>query len=373
MEKLIIDGVEVEIHRNYFDNGKVQKEWTQTLYELHGYSKEYYENGNIKIHNEYRHNKNYLISSHWYSSGQKKQEIIRENENYFRQDYFESGKLKLRVKVSKELKFVGESTFYFENGNIEHKELYDISGQNIGESFSYFENGKPCLFGKYENGVFLRISQWNSEGVQVIKGGKGLIELKDTEGKTIQREIYANGTLNGECLYFKNGLLKTTVNYENGKQNGKTISYYNNGKIKEILTFVNGEIVYEERNLPKYEKPKLESSVYVFLPEKRNSNNVIIDQKIPEIENLREVIQNIEVNENIYKECDNEGVLTEVYRVKIDKDGVLTRYVRSSGSIIHTELLEKALKSLRFKIKTVDDFETEIWLKFDFRLINDSN
>lgn len=373
MEKLIIEGIEVEVQRNYHDNGTINNEWTQTPYDLHGYSKEYYEDGKIKTHREFRNGKEYLVSSRWFPGGQKASEITREEDNYYRLDYFENGGIKLKAKVSPELKFNGEYISYFENGNKQCIMTYDQSGKTVGDFFDFFDTGAPDTVGRYENENLILTSKWNSEGYHIIKEGQGVIEIKDANNNLAQREVFEAGVRHGECLYYTNGILERSVNYVKGIQHGKYISFYKNSKPKEILVFKSGELVEEHRSLPKYDKPKIQSELTVFLPRNRDSGNQVIKQQIPLITNSREVLDSVEVGPEVYKDSDNESVLSEVFRLKIDFKGSVSEFVRSSGSIIPTSLLEKAIRNIHFDVTTIDNLDSEVWIKFDFSLTNNES
>jgi len=121
MEKSIIDGIEVEIHRNYYETGELNQEWLQTIYELHGYHKTFY----------------FLTN--------KKQGI-------------------------------GNRTDWYDNENLKFKLIYtDSTGKN-GSQITYYENSDTCLSAKYVNDVFYVVDFYDTERKQTLKKGNGYIE-----------------------------------------------------------------------------------------------------------------------------------------------------------------------------------------------------
>lgn len=368
MEQLIIDGEEVEIHRNYYDNGQLANEWTQTRWDIHGYSKEFYENGQLRSHTEYKNGKPYRWKIQYYPDGQVKSRIAEENGLCCLWEYYENGAIKHKGTVNDDLKFTGMHHSYYENGQIQCQEPYDENGQLNGEMAEFYENGQPSLTGRYEQNVLHRTNQWLPDGTQVIRDGTGLIELKDHEGKLISRESYVNGLLHGYCEYYHAQGLQNSVHYESGALHGEMIYWYRNGRPKDILLYRNGELIDEKRHLPKYDHPAVKANMTVFLPEKSDQQHRLIPQEPPEIVNLETVMNNIEVKPDIFSSYDNEGVLTEVYRLSTNMDGSVNNYTRSMGSIIPVELLEKALQSIRFDMSTLADKDGEIWVRFDFNL-----
>lgn len=73
MEKIIVDKIEVEIHRNYYETGELNQEWLQTTYELHGYHKTFYKNGQLKEYVEYRKNKWFGVDNRYFENGKIEQ------------------------------------------------------------------------------------------------------------------------------------------------------------------------------------------------------------------------------------------------------------------------------------------------------------
>ena len=63
---------------------------------------------------------------------------------------------------------------------------------------------------------------------------------KVSEGR--DRLYYLNGKQDGKWIsFYKNGNIKSIINWKDGKLNGKAYEYYENGKVLREETYVNGE------------------------------------------------------------------------------------------------------------------------------------
>ncbi len=374
MDKTIIDNIEVEILRNYFDNGNVNKEWTQTMYDLHGYSKEYYLSGQIKRHSEYRNGKKWKIDSVWYENGKIKQ-VIQETEDveiFYKLEYYENGSIKSKCIVNEELKTVGEFFEYYENGNLSFICNYNKNGQLEGKSTLYFENGVVQQEAKHENGLYYLLNYWNDESEQLIKDGKGTMVKYDEKGTLISKEDFINGLRNGTSFSYKDGCLSYRANYVNGKSEGATYFYYPNGKIKEIIHMKDGVMKETERNFPMYENPVLLKNISIKPQDRRDKDNhLIIPEIYPELINTKHILDNLPLTPAIYENHSQDLDITEVYRVTLTPEGNVDSFVRSVGSGFPVrEEIEASFNLMRFDMKnqTIEGVDNEIWITFKFYL-----
>ena len=129
-----------------YDNGHIQmkSEYNDKLMkEKNGMFAFYYENGTIQTKGEYLVNKK---NGKWTS-------------------YYENGKIKSEeIYVNDEKN--GKSVLYFENGNIEEEGEYTNDKKN-GYWISYCEEGYKFSRTKYENGKYIEVIYWNSEGKEI--------------------------------------------------------------------------------------------------------------------------------------------------------------------------------------------------------------
>jgi antitoxin component YwqK of YwqJK toxin-antitoxin module len=144
----------------------------------------------------------------------------------------------------------GKSVWYTFDGRIESFERYK-NGKQDGGSYSYFDNrqlrhkfnhkdglehGSQTKY--YENGQ-LEYSYNTLEG----KVTDNFIETFYKNGRLKSRVNYSNGKWNGESVhYYSNGNLETKTKYKNGKADGREVSYFENGTIESITENKNGKM-----------------------------------------------------------------------------------------------------------------------------------
>lgn len=368
--RIKIDGIEVEILRNYHPNGQVNNEWTQTTNDLHGYSRSYYENGQLKSDTKYVKGKKQESDTHWYENGRIKRKIEFEDGQYTLREYYEYGQIKEESQVSKLLFRNGLSVLYFANGQIQVKSNYNKEGKSIGEFRSYFQDGSPAVEAKYDNGHFIIMNQWSQDGELLISNGEGTLKSYNNNGSLKAIEEYKNGLRNGNSELYKNGKLNFKATYVNGKSEGETIWYYPNGNVKEIIHMKGGIMTHAERNFPMFTNPILKKSIDVKPSERRDENNALITiDTFPTLENEIEILQGISLSTSMYEGKPQDLTATEVYRVTLNELGKVTDFTKSVGSgYATTEEIEQVFSLMQFDMKnqTTEMIKNQILITFKF-------
>jgi len=130
---------------------------------------------------------------------------------------------------------------------------FDAQGRRTGVWKKYYDNKNIRYEGQFEAGkeigVFNYYGELNSKQPTIVKtfseaGGTAQVTFFYDDG-ILQSEGSMNGTNRiGKWLYYNtNG--KTIIseeNYENGLLNGTSTTYFDSGKITEVLTYKNGEL-----------------------------------------------------------------------------------------------------------------------------------
>ncbi len=149
------------LHQEFYSNGKRESEFVIKDGTIEGISRHWYANGQLKFYSKYKNGQlidtsiTYLENGQitffeifkngksiknisYYDNGQVQSETynpINPNENNFRKDYHENGKLKFQTIISNST-FNGEGIYYDYNGNIEYKGNYK-DGQKEGIWFKF--------------------------------------------------------------------------------------------------------------------------------------------------------------------------------------------------------------------------------------------
>jgi len=201
--------------------------------------------------------------------------------------YHEDGKTGEWLKINPDLEInlpKSHSTYFFPNGRryIE-LEVIDSFPNRIVKFFNKDDRLIRTLHykldliinKKYENGYykgyFSNLGQLQSEGLiknDMMQGKWKFYRKEDNSLKQIVE--YRNDTLHGiREDYWNNGKLKTMLNNEKGKQNGKAKHYYATGEIEETNFLKDGKL--HGISIRSYPNGKLESICDYWLGESRDT------------------------------------------------------------------------------------------------------
>ena len=186
-----------------------------------GTLKSYYENGNPKeiIH---------------YLNGEQSSERI---------EYYENGNKKFSISKSDNAKGYLHSHFY-ENGNLKSTEIYVSEHERDGKWIQYYPNGKMKSETEFIKKKFFVQNCWKEDGTQIMKNGTGLYinEYSPWKG-LIQRteQEYLNFKRHGKQYSYDNDKISLYQEMVQGKENGITKSYDDNGNLTEETIYENGK------------------------------------------------------------------------------------------------------------------------------------
>jgi antitoxin component YwqK of YwqJK toxin-antitoxin module len=255
--------------KEYFLDGKLNKELNYKNGLLDGYYKEYYDNGSLKLTLLYQEGK--LVSN----VDEVQSKAIEKDE------VFDNGNIKHTGLYIND-KPVGIHKEYKSDGNIEMAFIYNDSsalvakgiinedGKRDGNWEEYYSNGKILSKGDYKNN--LRNGQWNffyingsKEQTGEFVNGKynGLWKWYYSDGSIWKEEEYYNGLREGFYTEYdmldniivqgefvegeKDGEWTTIINdnkavgkYVNGLMDGKWKYFYDNGNVLFEGNFIQG-------------------------------------------------------------------------------------------------------------------------------------
>ena len=135
-----------------------------------------------------------------------------------------------------------ESREYYENGNIEEEMFF--TGGTITMMKAYYENGKLEEQYNLKNRTYV---EYNEDGIIDEEGEiddlsfgllVGFSSLTNLVALTELVEMPEGSGINKE--YYENGNIKEEISYKNGKLNGVSMEYYENGSLKSESTFKDG-------------------------------------------------------------------------------------------------------------------------------------
>ncbi len=183
---------------------------------------------------------------------------FRNNKYVFYQENGKAGEwLKINPDLEKKLP-KSHSSYFFPNGNryaeievidsfpnriIKH---YDKVNDNLTRTSIYKSDSliNEVFENEYYRQYHSNMGLLQSEGLIENHLFQGKWKFYRKDGKNIKQVVeYVNDTLQGVREdYWENGFQKTKTAYLNGKQNGKSFHYHENGEIEEIIFLKNGLI-----------------------------------------------------------------------------------------------------------------------------------
>ena len=158
--------------------------------------------------------------------------------------YYKQNKKKIIVETEALFQngIIIESREYYENGNIEEEIFF--TGGTITMMKAYYENGKLEEQYNLKNRTYV---EYNEDGTIDEEGEiddlsfgllVGFSSLINLVALTELVEMPKGSGINKE--YYENGIIKEEISYKDGKLNGVSKEYYENGSLKSESTFKDG-------------------------------------------------------------------------------------------------------------------------------------
>lgn len=137
-----------------------------------------------------------------------------------------------------------------DSNDLKQGEWVEYKADTIHGDISIVSHFKDDLL----NGAYRIFSKANVlYEVNYVDGKKNGVEVYyDKKNRVFQMSYYYGGVLKEELLFYRNGVIKSLVSYDNGVKNGLTRSFYSNGKTSLVQNYVNdnldGEELYYRKN-----------------------------------------------------------------------------------------------------------------------------
>lgn len=321
--------IEIDVLNNniveYFEDGKVAIENSEKLY------REYFKNGKIEKEYFYEDNGKRYIEREYFISGEIKKESIVE------------GKIKKIIEVKEDErreytlnldtnKKIGKSLI-FKKGVLRKSLNYNKNGELVGENIDFDEDGeitKKVIVGKdgeleYSFSTSSIFGDFAQERIRIDDTDKYLVKFIDFEGDE-KRFIYENiGDISQnykdykEFIYDEYGLLQETNTVDKEKGH-KILSKYENGfLISETVEIGGDENHTLERIYNNY------SNEFVFLEEEKDTNGSKRKEIYPNGKIKYEIITTEENGESITVEKFYEPNGELALEIKNEKENIIDR------------------------------------------------
>jgi antitoxin component YwqK of YwqJK toxin-antitoxin module len=262
--------------KEYAENGDLMKilryEYGEILKEAPEVQKmdirqEYYPNGKVKISAMFRNgiqegiqqeydSTGIVVRSQEFRNGKLSGEGIVQDDGEKHgpwKDYFPDGSLKAEGSYDHG-KQVGEWKFYYPSGKIEQRGKFSKSGKPDGTWRWYFDNGQLLREENYRAGLKDGLSTTYDETGKVIEEGDFLEGNEDGPwfeviGDTYTRGEYRDGMRSGQWISYyldeKEGKTDSTCFFKGAfiedQPNGRHVYYYPDGKVKSEGEYITGK------------------------------------------------------------------------------------------------------------------------------------
>ncbi|WP_288765206.1 toxin-antitoxin system YwqK family antitoxin [uncultured Porphyromonas sp.] len=190
-----------------------------------GEYKEWHENEQLKLRENYKNGNLDGPSEEWYDNGQLKTcgDWKKGNREGIKESFYENGQLESKINYSGGYRDCVIEEWY-PNGQLKQKPKYK-DGKVEGVQERWYENGQLEIRGQFHGGRY-----------------EGLFEVWHENGQLKARVTYKDGNRNGlREEWSENGTLVVRENYKDGKLEGLREEWYKNGQIKERTNYKEGE------------------------------------------------------------------------------------------------------------------------------------
>lgn len=360
----------VEMHDS---NGQLRELLEVKNGKPHGAYREYFEDGTIRDAVYYEAGK---LSGNFWPNGQLKRKESKQGKNRVIEWFYPSGSLQKRYVMNKDGYAAEPIRLFHENGQLA-EELHTGKGHRRGPWLKFFEDGKPELQAEYFGDAKLIVhNAWNEKRKQVVRNGTGVFRDYPAdidweyavffENDWPRESELKNGVPHGKVTTYHRGVLWGISNYTNGKPDGTSTTYWDNGRIRSQSKIVKGK-EKETKEFPKFDHP----IPAVVLSIEANENlytawrHIRVDE-YPRVLNLETVQKQLRVPQflrdvherNIagalrddYEDCNtfDDGI---AYFLTVDESGKVTA-ATANGSGVYSggewETYPPLLRKLRFK------------------------
>ncbi|WP_254513924.1 toxin-antitoxin system YwqK family antitoxin [Anatilimnocola floriformis] len=322
----------------------------------HGVYREYFDDGSLRDSVFYKSGK---VSGDFWPNGNLKYKESKRGTNLIKEWFYPSGALQKRYVAEKSGYTSEPIQVFHENGQLA-EEVNTIEADKVGRWVKFFNDGSPELEAEYKSDKVLVVhNAWNAGRQPIVTNGQGTFREPDGD-LAVSHELFfeklfvreaelQDGIPHGKVTTWSKGVLWGIEHYVAGIKEGEATSYWNNGRVRKIARFVQGE---EEsvQEFPKFDRPvpavviELEANERLYTiwrhiavdeyPQPLNLPEVQAELQIPQF--LKEVHERNQAGtiKSSYEDCSSfeDGI---TYFLTVDTTGQVTA-AKANGSSIYS-------------------------------------
>jgi antitoxin component YwqK of YwqJK toxin-antitoxin module len=152
--------------------------------------------------------------------------------NQKEEKYFKDGTLK-EINNKRYGKLHGPYKAYFPNGQLRANGFFK-NGKIDGEWKYWYLDGTILSIQEFNHGKLTNLNAWDKNSKQTLKDGTGVAILLYPTGDVMSMSEYKDCQLNGKTeTWFENGKKESEIHYINGKPNGTWYFWNIDGTLKK--------------------------------------------------------------------------------------------------------------------------------------------
>lgn len=320
--------------KSFYENGKPKERIGYEKGEQTGERKEFFDNGELKYQITIEPSKNILIHKWYYENGNPK---------------------KLESKLIDKNERIGEYKEWYENGQLAETGTYKSAYKREGEWLEFYQNGSEKVEAEFINGEYRLKNHWNKKGEQTLTNGTGLYVYEYSMfGDKVDRneQEYKNYKRHGKQKTFTNGILTLYQEMENGKENGITRNFYDDGNLKQETVYENGKAI-SKKDFPKFKNPRVKTTIISRLCKQcyEDQDEYKIPDNEPKPTNNLELADNFKAEVSMFEPYGDDHTIGYSYIVYVNEDGkVIEVKFSSADNMWISEQVETNLKKMEFEI-----------------------
>jgi len=359
----------VQLH---YSNGQIKETLEVKKGKPHGAYREFFDDGSIRDAMYYKAGK---VSGDFWPSGQLKRKESKQGKYRVIEWFYPSGAIQKRYVKDKDGYAAEPIRLFHENGQLA-EEINTVQGKRRGAWIRFFDDGTPELQAEYGTDETRIVhNAWDQHRKQIVKDGTGMFRdypnRVDWEYDVFSKNHWLceseikEGISHGKVTTYHNGVLWSVAQYTDGKPDGESTTYWDNGRTRSVTKFIKGK-PEESKDFPKFDHPIPKVVLVVEADERLYTawRHIRVDE-YPQPLNLDQVQQKLKVppflrdvhERNLvgmlkddYENCNtfNDGI---AYVLTVDVSGNVTA-ATANGSGVYSggewDTYPPLLKKLRF-------------------------
>lgn len=326
------DGKEFELTftglcKTFYPDKKVKEEFYLEQGVINGEFKSFYENGTLKEKIDYKKGEQTGEQEDFYEKGTLKYKVVKDKSNdvLMHKWFYENGvQKKLETKKADSNKNFGESKEWYDNGQLKEQSNFIDNTTRTGKWLKFWQDGSKKLEADFKEGQVYFENYWNEKGEQTLINGTGLYinEWNSFNGTTIYETEYKNYLRDGKSKTIRKGMVSLEQEFKEGKENGITRSYYDNGNLEQETIYENGKTI-STKKFPKFKNPKIKTTVISKICDGcyQDYEQYKIPDNKPSPVNHLELAENFKVEISIFQGYGDDHILSYGYYLFVDEKG----------------------------------------------------